>query len=296
MSENLNKIFKNSKRLIIDDNTKIVIMSDCHRGSGNNSDNFIKNKNIFKAALNDYYDRGFTYIEVGDGDDMWEVKNYDEIIREHLDVFKILRKFKNFNRLFMIYGNHDKCKKSKYILEKYFYKYYDEVSGKEEALLDNLEVSESLVLVYKGNEIFIVHGHQGDFLNDDMWSLSRFLVRYVWKNFEKIGIKDPTSAAKNYRITKKTEKRLKKWSCKNNKIVIAGHTHRPIFPKVGNSLYFNDGSCIHPSGITCLEIENGNISLVKWSFMVRDDKVVYVGKKILKNSVPIQKFFTKCED
>lgn len=43
MNKKLDKIFKNSDKLLIDNNTKIVIMSDCHRGAGGNFDNFIKN-------------------------------------------------------------------------------------------------------------------------------------------------------------------------------------------------------------------------------------------------------------
>lgn len=43
MNKKLDKIFEKSKKLVIDDNTKIVIMSDCHRADGNTYDNFIKN-------------------------------------------------------------------------------------------------------------------------------------------------------------------------------------------------------------------------------------------------------------
>ena len=75
MSKKLDRIFKKSKRIPINDNTKIVIMSDCHRGSGNNHDNFIKNEKIFESALRYYYINNFTYIELGDGDEMWEVSN-----------------------------------------------------------------------------------------------------------------------------------------------------------------------------------------------------------------------------
>jgi len=42
---------------------------------------------------------------------------------------------------------------------------------------------------------------------------------------------------------------------KNKKIVIAGHTHKPIYPLKGESYYFNDGSAIHPNGITCIKIK-----------------------------------------
>ena len=58
----LSKVFENSKVIPYDYSSKFVIMSDCHRGSGNSGDNFLKNQYIFFAALNDYYKKGFTYI------------------------------------------------------------------------------------------------------------------------------------------------------------------------------------------------------------------------------------------
>lgn len=291
MSKRLNNIYNKSKKIKINNNDKIVIMSDCHRGNGNNYDNFVKNKNIFHAALKYYFINNFTYIELGDGDEMWEVKNYNDIIDEHLDTFKLLKKFNKKNHLYMIYGNHDKCKSNEKILKKYFYKYYDKTSKKEENLLNDLKTYESLVLNYKDYDIFLIHGHQVDLLNNSFWKLSRFLVRYVWRFLEHIGIKDPTSAAKNYLVSNKIEKKLKNWSVKNNKILITGHTHRPIFPKVGQGLYFNDGSCIHPNGITCLEIENGRITLVKWKYSVKDNNTIYVGREIIEGSELIINFF-----
>lgn len=293
MSKKLDPLFKNSKRLKIDDTTKIVIMSDCHRGAGNSFDNYIKNENIHKAALLYYYSRGFTYIELGDGDEMWEVNNYQDIIYTHLEVFKQLKKFHNSHRLIMIYGNHDISKKSPVILKKYFYKYYDKKTKTFEPLLERLTVEESIILNYKDYDLFLIHGHQVDIFNNYLWRISRFIVRNMWKNLEKMGMNDPTSFAKNYQASKRIEKKLKEWSIKNNKILIAGHTHRSIFPKIGQSLYFNDGSCIHPNGITCLEIENGNITLVKWEFEKTKDKITVASRKVLEGEESIISFFTK---
>lgn len=291
MDKKLDKIFKTSKKIEIDDNTKIVIMSDCHRGAGDNLDNFVKNQNIYIAALKYYYDNGFTYIELGDGDEMWEVKNYKDIVDIHLDAFKELKKFHDKGRLIMIYGNHDIVKKDSSFVKDNFYKYYNKITQKEESLLENLVVRESLILNYKGYDIFLIHGHQVDFLNSTLWKFSRFLVKNLWINFEKFGIKSPISAAKNYKVTKSTEKKLKDWSTKNNKILIAGHTHRAIFPKIGESLYFNDGSCIHPNGITCIEIEKGRIFLYRWEFCINKDNLVSVKKKLLEGNESIIKFF-----
>lgn len=288
----LDKLFEHSKRIKIDDNSKFVIMSDCHRGSGDNHDNFVKNQNIFNSALRHYYNKNYTYIELGDGDEMWEVSDYKEIINEHLNSFKEIKRFNDDGRLIMIYGNHDIVKKSDNVLNKTFATYYSSSIKEEKELLKDLQVYESLVLDYKDKEIFLLHGHQVDFLNSNMWQLSRFLVRHIWKRFEIIGINDPTSAAKSYSVTKSVEKKLQNWSIKNNKMVIAGHTHRPIFPQNGEGLYFNDGSCVHPNGITCLEIENGNITLVKWSFNTNEDDVLSIKRSILAGEEPIDNFFS----
>lgn len=291
MCKTLNKIYSKSKKIPIDEQTKIVVMSDCHRGAGDNFDNFIRNQNIFQAALLHYYKNGFTYVELGDGDEMWEVENYKEIVEEHFDTFQILKKFHDSNRLYMIYGNHDMCKKSKKILREFLNHYYNKNTQKEESLLLNLEVYESLILDYQNHEIFMVHGHQVDLLNSTFWRFSRFLVRHIWRHLEYFGIKDPTSTAKNYRVMNKVEKKLTKWSMEQNKILIAGHTHRPIYPKIGQSLYFNDGSCIHPNGITCLEIEQGKITLVKWQFTLKQEQYISVKREVLEGNEPILHFF-----
>ena len=275
----LDKLLKKSNHIPITNDSKIVIMSDCHRGIGDANDNFKKNKNIYREALNYYYKNGYTYIELGDGDEMWEIKDYKKIIQENIKIFKELKKFHDKKRLIMLYGNHDIYKKNKYILEKYFYKYKQQ--NKEETLLNNLNVYESLILKYDNINIFLIHGHQVDIINSTFLYPTKFLIRTLWKNIEKIGIKDMTSKVKNNKTKSLIERKLKKWSIKKNMIIIAGHTHRPIFPKNEQSLYFNDGSCIHPDGISCIEIEKGNISLIKWSFDLKNNKFISVARELL---------------
>ena len=285
MSKTLDTLYKYSKRYIMTRNTKIVIMSDCHRGAGDNYDNFLKNREIYESALNHYYNKGFTYVELGDGDEMWEVENYEDIVDVHINTFNLLKKFYKSKKLIMVYGNHDMEKKYPAVLKKYFYEHNDK------PLLDGLKVYESLVLNYRDNEIFLLHGHQVDYFNGKLWRLSRFLVRTVWKTLEHIGVKDPTSAAKNYLVSSNVEKKLMEWSEENNKIIISGHTHRPIFPKVGQSLYFNDGSCIHPNGITCLEIEDANITLVRWETVGTFENKINIERKVIAGKEAIVNFF-----
>lgn len=278
----IDSIYQKSKVIDIDDNDKYVIMSDVHRGIGNNQDNFLKNKNIFNAALLKYYNDGFNYIELGDGDELWEVKDYKEIVDIHLNTFKILKKYHDNNRLIMIYGNHDIEKKYQETLKHFLYYY------KDKELLYNINVYESLILNYKGKKIFLLHGHQADIMSNVSLKVSKFLVKNVWQHLEHLLFKDPTNASKNNQIRKYSQKKFCKWSKKNNVLVITGHTHKAVFPKSGDCLYFNDGCCIHPNGITAIEIENGYISLVRWELDTKDDMSIYVKRSLIEKSIPIK--------
>lgn len=278
----LDKIYKNAKKIDIYKHSKIVIASDCHRGIDNINDNFAKNKWIYKKALKYYYDNGFTYIELGDGDEMWEVKNYNKIIEAYPDIFKLLKKFYQENRFFMLYGNHDICKRNKKVLKKYFYNYYDYEEKRYKELFTDLEVYEAIVLDYFGFKIFLLHGHQVDFFNSTLWKVSRFLVKHVWKKLEHLGIKT-ISFSKNYKELNRNEKKLERFGNKKKTMVIAGHTHNAIYPTNKKSLYYNDGSCVNKDGITCIEIENGKISLIKWFYNFNSNNTSLERKVIIGN-------------
>lgn len=289
----LTKVFNSSGELLFDDLSKIVIMSDCHRGDGSWGDNFSNNQNLYFAALNSYYDKKFTYIELGDGDELWENRNLEQIIEIHSNVFWLLSKFYHQGRLYMLYGNHDMVKKkSDYVAYK-CNTFYDESVKKYVPLFPNIKFHEGLILknAETDNKIFLTHGHQVDFLNYNLWKLARFLVRYLWRPLELIGFRDPTSASKNHEKKNAIEKHLVNWSKKEKQMIIAGHTHRPVFPKLGEPLYFNDGSCVHPRCITAMEIQDGEISLVKWCLMTRKDQSLYVGREVLAGPVKLQDYF-----
>lgn len=109
----------------------------------------------------------------------------------------------------MIYGNHDIEKRNPHMLKKYLYNYYDEKQNCKEKLFENIEVYESLILEYQDEGIFLIHGHQVDFINSNLWRLSRFFIRTIWRKLEFIGIKDPTKSAKKYTVSESVEKNFK---------------------------------------------------------------------------------------
>lgn len=252
--------------------SKYILFSDCHRGDGRADDNFLKNEFLYLAALRYYEHAGFTYLELGDGDELWENRSLDKIRQMHPHSFEMLAKYQRKDRLYLIYGNHDMVKKDAAFCKKYL----DCRSYPGIFLQDSLHEK----------DIFLTHGHQADLMNSTFWKVNRFLVRYLWKNLELLGVPDPTSAAKNNTRKERAEKRLTTWAAENGVILIAGHTHRPMTGS-GKSPFFNTGSCVHPAGITGIEIEDRCITLVKWSLGTRSDQTVYVKRETLGERVSL---------
>lgn len=289
----ISEVFQSAEQISFNDSSRLVLMSDCHRGDGSWADNFSKNQNPYFAALNHYYNENYTYIEIGDGDELWENKKFSNIIQTHRDLFKLLSKFFKENRLYMIFGNHDIVKKNDKFVKNYLYQYFDEREKKYLPLFENIKVHEGLVLRYEvtNDKILLLHGHQVDCLNDQLWILSRFLVRYLWRPLELFGVNDPTSTAKNYEKKDIVEKSLTEWIKKEKHMLIAGHTHRPMFPEKGKPPYFNSGSCVHPRSITAIEISDGNIVLVEWNTKTRDDGTLFIGRDIIAGPRPLKNCF-----
>ncbi len=269
----LKQVFESSPEIEISNSSKMILMSDVHRGTKSWADNFANNVSIYDKALSYYLNEGFTYIEIGDGDELWENKFFSEILTTYGRIFEILNQFHIRNRLYLIFGNHDIEKRNKKFIKKNSYLHYNYCKQKYEPLFYNIKYYEGLILKYSyDNKIFLVHGHQGDILNDLLWKIARFLVRYIWRPLEiYFGFKDPTSAAKNYKKKRSTEKRIADWANLNKQMIITGHTHRPMFPTNNDSIYYNTGSCVHPNCITGIEIENGEMKLVRWCKSNKDE-------------------------
>lgn len=289
----ITKVFESAEQIPFDNSSKIVLISDCHRGDGNWADDFSKNQNLYYAALTYYYNQKYMYIELGDGDELWENKSFYDIVHIHSDAFSLLKKFYNEERAYFIYGNHDMVKKNNNFVKNNLYEYYDERQKKNVPLFNNIKLHEGLILRHKvtNDKILLIHGHQADYLNSTLWKISRFLVRYLWKPLESYGVNDPTSAAKNYEKKEAVGKKLTEWVIKEKHVLIAGHTHRPIFPDTNEPPYFNDGSCVHPRCITAIEINYGSICLVKWTVKTKFDGTLFIGREVLAGPRKLQDYF-----
>lgn len=291
----LQKAFEGAPRLPLTPDTKYVIFSDCHRGVGNSNDNFLKNKPLYMAALQHYWRKGFTYIELGDGDELWENHALCKIIEAHSDVFELLAHFHQCRRLYLMYGNHDIVKKGYSYTCKYCSAYprfcCTNPHLENQPLLPDICFHEGIILespisTKVTKNIYLTHGHQAECLNSTLWPFARFLVRYMWKPLEGFGIQNPTSAAQNNTKKEKTEKRLHHFAEQKDVFLITGHTHRPFLSEA-DPYYGNSGSCVHPYSITCLEIEKMQIRLIKWSLNSKNDRSLYVSGNVLSGPVTL---------
>ena len=268
-AQRLSDVFEQARAnpIPFDDSSKFILFSDCHRGDNGWADDFAHNQLLFFNALCWYYENGYTYIEVGDGDELWENRDFSVIRREHSHIFSLMQKFFLDDRLYLIWGNHDIERSDKKIVEEQLFSYEDVRERTRKDLFKGIEVQEGIVLKHSvsGHELFLVHGHQGSFESEHIWRVSRHVVGRVWKPLQVFGVNDPTLPSQNEQKRHEVEDKIQAWiRARNNQPLVCGHTHRSWFPLPGEVPYFNTGSCVHPRCITGIEIEGGNIRLIKW--------------------------------
>ncbi len=278
-----------------DANSRYVILSDCHRGDGALSDEFLKNKNVFVAALDHYWREGFTYIEGGDGDELWEHKDFRHVFKANRAVWTRIKPFHDAGRFIKLYGNHDMHLKFPEYVRRNLWTAPDPDTGDMVPFLHGLEPVESVVLRHRvtGQEILLVHGHQGDFANDQAWLMNMYSLRFFWKYLHAFGIKSPSSPVRNSFERHKVERNYVKWIRLNRIALICGHTHREKFPRDGELPYFNSGSCVYPSHITGLEITGDAITLVRWRVDANEDGLLQVARRVIAGPTPLASFDLK---
>lgn len=285
---------KKIKYLTLTPDKKLIVMSDMHRGDGAGSDDFAHNSLIYKCALRYYFDNGYTYIELGDAEELWENKTFDQIYITYTSIYDELRKFHNCDpektRYIKIWGNHD------IIWEE------NEVSlGK---IFPSIKVYEAVIINFPSDRSFILllHGHQVDpKCRGGGAAISKFFVRRFWRFLQKLCMKDPTRAAANPGLCNEIDEELHNFAKSNDKnigVVIAGHTHRPVYENLSlterkhlqsrigtdsirkkpgtDPTYYNTGSCVHPHCITGIEIVMKNnepsLNLIKWAYHTTEPK------------------------
>lgn len=288
----LTKIFENAERIEFSNRDRLVFFSDVHRGNNTWADGFAHNETIYLCALDYYYDKSFTYIEVGDGDELLKFKYIEPIRVAHEEVYRLLQKLHRKQRLYYIYGNHDNEYRNPELVHHKLNHIFNRVTEEKEVLFDNFTAYEGLVFKHKesGLELFAVHGHQADNAFHRMIWLNGILLRLLWRPLQLLGLQDPSSASQDIYKVQKVEEVLIKWSEEHHQPIIAGHTHKAHFPKKGKAPYFNIGSCVHPRWITCIEIVDGKIALIRWHIVPNKKGHLVITRDVQKGFKHLEQF------
>lgn len=225
MSRKFNRIHRNAQKpeniIPIDfEKDRFVFFSDHHKGDTSPADDFQKNAELYMSALSYYKTEGYALIVLGDNEELWE-NRYEKILtfyRETIQREIEMAPETPDKKKIRIWGNHDK--------EVTLRSFKRRCQKWKDNILANVEHREGLCL---GEDIFLIHGHQGRFFEDQAWRLSRLAVHFIWKTVQKlfhIGVDGP---AENFKIRDDLELNYYSWAKKNRVLLICGHTHRAIF-------------------------------------------------------------------
>ncbi len=209
---------------------RIVIFSDLHKGRKNGADDFKNAEANYLTALDYYYKNGYTYINLGDSEELWEnniwgVKKYNQAS------FEAEKKFLFKNRFFKIFGNHDLYWGNDPLAAWQIKSIYGRRLKVYEGLVLRIKNSaqNNKQLFASGLDIFLTHGHQGDASSDGSW-FSKFFVANIWAPVQALLKINPNTPA--YDAQKKTlhNNMMYEWASEQqNAILITGHTHQPVF-------------------------------------------------------------------
>jgi predicted phosphodiesterase len=285
------------------EDSHFVIFSDLHKGARNGADDFMVCEQTYLQAL-DYYDReNYTYICLGDSEELWE-NNLFAVRAAYKDVFEKEKLFVQRNRFIKVFGNHDLF----WDQDPFAAMQLKSIYGQD------VKIYEGVVLAYniegKPLSVFLTHGHQGDQQSDGNW-FSKFFVARVWGPLQSYLRINPNTPAYNSQLKTLHNTFMYEWSSgKDGLLLITGHTHQPVFESLTlletlvmsldtarrenkpgliekleaeirsrkvelpvaaglydkvRHTYFNSGCCCFSDGdITGIEIDNNCIRLVKW--------------------------------
>jgi predicted phosphodiesterase len=278
---------------------KFIILSDQHKGARDGADVFRRCVNNYLAALEHYDREGYTYINLGDSEELWE-NIFLTIKRHNKNTFEAEKKFLRRKAFIKIFGNHDL--------------YWD---NDPLAMVSLLQIYDEQIRVYEGTILetivdnkkitfYLTHGHQGDLQSDGNW-FSKWFVSDVWGPLQSYLHINPNTPAYNDQLKTDHNRLMYEWSAKRkDTVLITGHTHQPVFRSMTElesmyerlnratgeeavqlkqkinrlhlqdtmppdfkgylDTYFNTGCCCFDDGdITGIEIADGCIRLIKWT-------------------------------
>lgn len=282
---------------------KFVVLSDQHKGARDAADDFLPCEKNYVAALDYYFKNNFTLVGLGDCEELWENKPID-VLRSYRDDLLLELNFLKDDRFVKIFGNHDLEWSFKVPQSLFLKKRYGKQLRIYEGLLLNMEYNNQIFSIFmahghQGDQRSDGNAFSKWFVAAIWTPVQRFLeiktntlsdsfelvdkhniMMYEWSaeqknllfisghthkpvfasldHIERINVAlEKARSNNNFDLVTKLETELAK-----RKEEYAGKQfHKTmVIPS-----YFNSGCCCFSDGdITGIEIENGEIRLVKW--------------------------------
>ena len=212
---------------------KAVIFSDHHRGTQDGADDFRHCEHAYRAALGWYLQNGWSVWLLGDVEELWENRP-GKVIECYRSVLALEREFGR-DRLWRFFGNHDMAWRR----DKNFDEFLKDHLPEGTVMRESVKVR----LVDESGEVgilFLTHGHQGTLDSGNLLVVpfSRFTVRTVWATLQRSRGFANTLPSQSNRLRKRHDLAMFAWAKEKTRslgehpVLIAGHTHHPVFPDV----------------------------------------------------------------
>ena len=300
--KNLDNLFQESPGETLTQDSKWVIFSDLHMGDGGTTDDFKRNSDLFRQSLKKYYCKNdFSIFLNGDVEELqrFPVK---KIYRAWKDIYDLFDRFSEKTSLIKTIGNHDlelrfeehnpfdykttEGYKFHYGDEDIFlfhghqaskkYQKHNELIGftlkyfanplgiksysvsHDSKKQYNIEKRVYHFSSYYKRVSIIGHTHRPLFESLHKVERLKYKIEQLCRDYSKGGNSEIDSIKNSIKAYKKE---LKTYYKENKDTNYQNYVYNTIFhiPSL-----FNSGTVIGKRGMTCLEIENGMISLVHW--------------------------------
>ena len=225
---------------------RLILFSDQHRGKRDRADEFRHSERAYNAALAYYYTLGHTLVVLGDVEEFWK-QSPDSVMAAYEHSLSLEARFHKDGRYLRIWGNHDvEWANERHVREHLWPRFGNDLRVHEGVRVQIIDSQAEEGQTELG-ELFLIHGHQGTVDSDMLLPLSRIMVRLFYAPLQRltgfsVGLKTP---ANNWEKREGHNLTMYNWvSQKDRLLLIAGHTHRPVFE-----------SLTHPDQVL-LEIED----------------------------------------
>jgi len=295
----LGKAYNETYLLPIDiASSRFVIFSDHYKGTRDEADDFKQCEASYLGALDYYLEQSFTLFILGDGEELWECRTHP-VLEAYPNVLTREARFHEVGRYVRCYGNHDDEWSYPSVVKEHLSPFFHDLNVRQGIRLVIQQDGTSL------GELLLVHGHQGTTFSDRLGWISKYAIRFLWRPLQRLLNIRTTTPATDWQLQHKHDIAMYNWAVSQKGLVlIAGHTHHPIFPtqmraarlvEAFNELqklsvspveleysertlafaqaqaqpcYINTGCCCFSDGsITGVEVASKEIRLVRWRIL-----------------------------